>query len=377
MTAVSISLALLAMGLFLWSYLFYPILVRWLARRALAPGSSFGGGSFSAEVIISAADEEGVIGDRVRDLLAQETDRPLRVTVGCDGCTDKTGEEARAAGGAGVEVVEFPARRGKAGVINSLVLASGADVIVFTDANTRFDPGAVRRLLAPFGDPRVGAVCGRLLIEAEGEAKSSPEVLFWDRETRLKETEGRLGVCLGANGAIYAARRAQIERLPEDSSLDDFLIPARVARRGSAVVFAGDAVAREQGGLQGHAEVSRRFRIGVGAGQVLRRETWLFAFGRHPLLSLAFLSRKAARWIAPVLLLLALAAGLASNSLSSAAAGLSAGLLALFLLVWVRPVPRGLFGKLCYFCAMNLALAFGVVSGLAGASRPVWKRAPR
>jgi cellulose synthase/poly-beta-1,6-N-acetylglucosamine synthase-like glycosyltransferase len=377
MTAVAISLAVLSAVLFLWSYVGYPVLLRRLATGSALTPAPAGSGEMSAEVVVSAADEEDVIAERVKNLLAQETAGPYRVAVGCDGCVDGTAEKARAAGDSRLEVVEFPTRRGKAAVINALVLASGADVIIFTDANTRFEPGAVRNLIAPFGDSRVGAVCGRLYLEAEGGSKASREAEFWDRETDLKEAEGRLGVCLGANGAIYAARREMIELLPDDSSMDDFLIPARIARQGLSVVFAGNAVAREPAGQSTRAEVSRRFRIGVGAGQVLRREAWLFAFRRHPLLSLAFFSRKAARWTAPLLLLLGLATGLASVKLFPAAALLSAGALSLFLVAWERPLPPGLFGKLCYFCAMNLALAAGVAAGLTGASRPTWKRSPR
>ena len=376
MTTVALLLGALSAALFLWSYLLYPWLLRGLARGGAqslpAPASGL-----SAEVLVSAADEERVIAERVRNLLAQETAGPCRVRIGCDGCADRTAQRAREAGNGRVEVMEFPERRGKAAVLNALVRASGADVIVFTDANTLFERGAVRRLLEPFGDPRVGAVCGRLLLGTEEGAPATPEAAFWDQETGLKEQEGRLGVCLGANGAIYAARRDRIEPLPVDSSMDDFLIPARIARRGLRVVFAGDAVAREPAPESVRAEIARRFRIGVGAGQVLRRETWLFGFWRHPRLSLAFLSRKAARWMAPVVALAALLAGLASPLLFPAAALALAFALALFLLARERPLPSGLFGKLCYFCAMNLALAAGVAAGLAGASRAAWDRAPR
>jgi hypothetical protein len=52
----------------------------------------------------------------------------------------------------------------------------------------------------------VGAVCGRLILESPAGG-TTPETVFWDRETRMKEAEGRLGICLGANGAIYAAPR--------------------------------------------------------------------------------------------------------------------------------------------------------------------------
>jgi hypothetical protein len=159
--------------------------------------------------------------------------------------------------------------------------------------------------------------------------------------------------------------------------MDDFLIPARIAQKGKRVVFAGEAVAREGTEGDAAAEVSRRFRIGAGAGQVLRQETWLFNLRRHGLLSLVFLSRKAARWIAPVLVLAAAAAALGDVRLRPAGAVLLAAAVLLPLLALARPrLPRlpGLAGRLYYFCVINIALAAGVVAGLAGYRRPAWRR---
>ena len=376
MIALAAGLAGLALLLLVWSYLAYPALIARLSRRGKAAAGGPGAMPRSLEVVLSAADEDGVIGERVRNLLAQETAVPFRISLGCDGCRDRTAEVARQGLGPSGRVVEFPERRGKAAVVNDLLRESAADVVIFTDANTRFEPGAVERLADAFGDPDVGAVCGRLILEA-GPSGASAETAFWDRETRTKEAEGRLGVCLGANGAIYAARRAWIEALPAGSAMDDFLIPARIARRGKKVVFAGDAVARE--GTEGDtaAEFSRRFRIGVGAGQVLRQETWLFNLRRHGLLSLVFLSRKAARWIAPVLVLAAAAAALGDARLRLAGAVLLAAAVLLPLLALAGPRwPRlpGFPGRLYYFCVINIALGAGVMAGLAGYRRPAWRR---
>jgi hypothetical protein len=190
----------------------------------------------------------------------------------------------------------------------------------------------------------------------------------------LKEAEGRLGICLGANGAIYAARRTSIEPLPAGSAMDDFLIPARIARRGERVVFVAEAVAREVAGANVAAEVSRRFRIGAGAGQILRQETWLFDPRRHGLLSVAFLSRKAARWIAPVLILAAAAAALGDARIRPTGAVLLGASLLAVLSAAARPRLPGILGRLYYFCVINVALAAGVVAGLAGYRRPVWRR---
>jgi cellulose synthase/poly-beta-1,6-N-acetylglucosamine synthase-like glycosyltransferase len=277
-----------------------------------------------------------------------------------------------------VRVVEFPARRGKASVVNDLVRESTADLLVFTDANTRFEPGAVEALAHAFDDLEVGAVCGRLIFEKAAGAHDTPESDFWDRETRLKEAEGALGICLGANGAIYAVRRALVLPLPEDTtSMDDFLIPVRVARAGRTVVFAGGAVAREDTAQDVSAEVSRRFRIGIGAGQVLRRERWLYAVPAHPVLTLAFLSRKAARWLAPVLTLAAAVAALFSPSLRPFGAAVLALALLLLGVARLRPRLAGAPGRLYYFGVLNVALALGVAAGLAGYARPVWARTAR
>lgn len=374
MTALTAALAALSLALFLWSYVVYPPLIARIARRRGAPPRADGAPPpSSAEILVAAADEEGVIGRRVRDLLAQP--ETSRILVGCDGCRDRTAEAARAAGGDRIRVVEFPARRGKAAVLNDLVASSQSEILVFTDANTRFDPGAVAALLAPFADPSVGAACGRLILEAPDAA--TPEGKLWDRETRAKEAEGALGVCVGANGAIYAARRALVRPLPPDTtSMDDFLIPVGAARAGARVVFAGEAVAREDAARGVAAEARRRFRIGIGAGQVLRREPWLLAPGRRPVLALAYASRKAARWLAPLFLLLAAAAALATPWRAAGAAAL----LAAVLLVASAPLVRrasGAAGRLYYFAVLNVALAAGVAAGLCGARRPAWTRTER
>jgi poly-beta-1,6-N-acetyl-D-glucosamine synthase len=374
MTAVSASLFLAAVALAAWSYLGYPAWIRRRAVRASGPPERPAASLPAIEVLLSAADEEAVIAERVRDLLAQDYSGELRVRIGCDGCRDATAQRAREAASADprVEVAELTPRQGKAAVLNRLLAGSRSELVVFTDANTRFDRDALLRLAAPFADPRVGAACGRLVLET-AEGGESAETVFWDRESSVKEAEGRLGVCLGANGAIYAARRALVEPLPAGEILDDLWIPARIASRGADVVFAREAVARERAPSGTREELARRFRIGVGAGRFLRRELWIWRT-RRPLLTLAFASRKAARWLAPVLALAAALTGLGSPSLRPLAIGVLA-LGALSALAGLR-VPGGA-SRLYYFGVINLALSVGVLAGLSGYRLSAWKREPR
>lgn len=369
-----------SLALFAWSYLGYPALLARAAGEAAAAAPPAAVPAPSVEVIVSAADEESVIGARLNNLLEQDGVEGLSVAIGCDGSRDRTAEVARAAaaGHARVRIVEFPSRRGKASVVNDLVAGSAAEVLVFTDANTSFEPGAVRALADALADPAVGAACGRLLFQTASGARATPEATYWDRETRLKQAEGALGICLGANGAIYAARRGLVRPLaPDTTSMDDFLIPVRVARDGHRVVFAGSAIAREDAARDVAAEVSRRFRIGIGAGQVLRRERWLYAAPRHPRLTLAFLSRKAARWLAPLVALAAALAALFAPAWRPWGAAALAAAALLLAASRARPRAAGPVGRLYYFAVLNVALACGVAAGLAGYARPVWTRTAR
>ncbi len=377
MTAAAALLLLVSLWLAVWSYLLYPAWIRRLAARRPAPPPPEPVGRPRVEVLVSAADEEGRITERVRDLLAQSYGGAYGVAIGCDGCSDRTAERAReaAAGDARVRVVEFDRRRGKASVLNDLMASSAADLLVFTDADTRFEPGAVEALARAMAGEDVGAVCGRLILESPAGG-TTPETVFWDRETRMKEAEGRLGICLGANGAIYAAPRTAVAPLPPDCVLDDFLIPARIAYGGKGVAFAGAAVARERLSDDPARELVRRFRIGAGAGQILARERWLWS-RRRPLAALVFFSRKAARWLAPVAALLAAVAAAASVPLR--AIGLTALGLAAILAAGarLRMRPAGAAGRLYYFAVINVALAAGVLAGLVGYRRPAWRPAAR
>src|SRR5262245_50430358 len=90
MTAVAALLFLLSLWLAIWSYLLYPAWIRRLAARRAATPAPPRSDLLSVEVLVSAADEEIQIADRVQDLLAQKYGGACGVAIGCDGCSDRT-----------------------------------------------------------------------------------------------------------------------------------------------------------------------------------------------------------------------------------------------------------------------------------------------
>lgn len=115
-------------------------------------------------IVMPAFNEQDAIASSLRSLLALDypADKLELVAVN-DGSTDATlseiGEVAAEAGGR-VQVIDFPVNRGKRAAMAAGIRATEAEVIVFVDSDSTVEPRALRTLVQPLADRRVGAVCG-------------------------------------------------------------------------------------------------------------------------------------------------------------------------------------------------------------------------
>src|SRR3954464_9205543 len=132
-------------------------------------------------VIVAAYREAAVIADKVRNLKA--LDYPpdlLEVVVSCDGSTDGTPGLAREAG---ADVVLDNPHAGKVRTQDVAVARAEGEIVAFSDANSSWEPGALRALVAPFSDPRVGYVCGQ--VRFVGAGGTNQEGVYWRYEMWL------------------------------------------------------------------------------------------------------------------------------------------------------------------------------------------------
>jgi poly-beta-1,6-N-acetyl-D-glucosamine synthase len=252
-------------------------------------------------VIVVAFNESTRICRRIENLLASDYTGSLQILVGSDGSTDDTAERARRYERFGVTVMKFVERRGKAAVLNELVPRATGDVVVLADARQRFEPGAIRALVANFADPEVGAVSGELILAARKDEHRGGDGpgFYWKYEKFIRASESGSGSTVGATGAIYAIRRDLFDPIPEDCILDDVVIPLRIARRGYRVLFEAAARAYDWVPPAARAEFSRKARTIAGTFQLLARETWLLNPRRSPVWFEA-LSHKALRLTIPL-----------------------------------------------------------------------------
>lgn len=308
MTTAAGLLFWISAALLLHVFVGYPAWLWWLAR--LRPRPIRKARSLPTVTVVMAVHEGAA---QIRAKLANlcELDYPhdrLAIVVACDGCRDDTAEQCRRFGDPRLLVLEFAVRRGKAACLNDAIAGAGGEVLLLTDVRQRLAPDALRELVADLADPAVGAASGelRFVDPATGFARSVDA--YWRYEKLIRHAESRSGSTVGVSGALYAMRRTLFEPLPADTVLDDVLIPMRIVRAGSRVVFEPRAVAWDRSSQQPAEERRRKIRTLAGNYQLVQLAPWLLLPWRNPLW-FRFVSHKLLRLLAPwLLLLMALAA---------------------------------------------------------------------
>ena len=320
---------------------------------------------------VCAYNEERVIRAKADNMVSLRKAVPgLELLVYVDASSDCTAEILR--GYEEITVVVSPTRHGKTYGMNTLIQQTGADILVFSDANVMFAPDAIPRLLQRFDDPEVGCVCGHLVYtRANDSATAVTGSLYWRLEETIKELESRSGSTMGADGSIFAIRRA-LHRPPPPDIIDDMYVSLSILCGGHRVVRAKDALAYEEAATHAGDEFRRKIRIACQAFNVhrlLRADlAKLPLFDRYK-----YVSHKLLRWFAAYLLaaaVLCLAAGLAV--LGAWMLLLLCVLAGAALLIAARLRPAGPTGKLVGIAAAFVATGLGVAQSLRGERFQTW-----
>ena len=316
MPALCYGIFWLSLAVLAYTFMGYPLLMRLLARNREgvnipeATGYPRGLSGESLTIVLCAYNEASRITARIENLLVCDYPREmLNVLVVSDGSTDDTARIATAVDPTRVTVLELAERGGKAAALNTAFAVCKTSLVVLADTRQRFAPDTIARLVAHFSDPRVGAVSGTLDIATAASATGSGIDAYWRLERRLRADEASLDSCIGCTGAVYALRRKLFTPLPEDTVLDDVVIPMQIAESGYRVLFDPAASAYDPQPLEPAAEKVRKSRTLAGNFQMLfRYPGWLTPFGHR--LWWQLISHKYLRLAAPLFLLAASLANL-------------------------------------------------------------------
>jgi cellulose synthase/poly-beta-1,6-N-acetylglucosamine synthase-like glycosyltransferase len=382
MNTVAAILFWLSAGALVYTHLGYPLVLWLLTRRdrlrdrprhseEKSGNDATGKGLPAVSLIVPAYDEEDVIAAKVANALALDYPRErLQVIVVSDGSSDATAERARAAGAD--LVLELPPG-GKVVALNAGAERASGDVLAFSDANSAWAPDALRELIAPFADPKVGYVCGQVRFLDPGGGNL--EGAYWRYEMAVREMESSFAGVTAGNGAIYAVRRAAYVPLAPSGS-HDLSFPFAFAKRGLRSLYAPGARAEEKMVPSVEGEFARKRRMMVGIWDIVVGEGMLSPRGYPPLFAFEILSHRLLRYLSPLLHLVALLANvllLGDGRLYVLTFALQLALLAAAALG--RFLPLGPFRIARYYVLTTASIAAGLWDRLRHGAGGRWEKA--
>jgi cellulose synthase/poly-beta-1,6-N-acetylglucosamine synthase-like glycosyltransferase len=313
-------------------------------------------------VCVCAYNEERVIARKVENLLALRAREPdLEILIYVDGASDRTAEILRGYGSQ-INLHVAAERHGKTYGMNLLASKAQAPILIFTDANVIMDMECVRDFKRYFADPEIGCVCGNLVYtNDDASATASSGSAYWRFEEAVKKLEMESGSVMGADGSVFAIRRA-LHNPPPEHIIDDLYVSLMILCSGYRVIQASDALAYEESVVSAGEEFTRKIRIACQAFNV-HRLVWPQLRKLDGITLYKYVSHKLIRWFTIYLL--------AISAIAFVAALIVAGRAPIAAALVVCISGALLLGR---FSSMKpFAQIAGIVSAFAGTGLGVWR----
>ncbi len=223
-------------------------------------------------VVVPAFREEAVIVATVKSLLVQDYAGAIEVLVVDDGSPDDTfGVAQRAFADEPRVRVLTKANGGKATALNFGIQHATGDIIVALDADTLFDPDAVKYLIQPLADPHVGAVAGNAKVGNRINLVTRWQALEYITSQNLDRRAFALLDCImvvpGAIGAWRKSLVLEVGGFSNDTLAEDQDLTLSIGRGGYRVAYADRAIAWTEAPDTISGLAKQRFRWAFGTLQ--------------------------------------------------------------------------------------------------------------
>src|SRR5436309_572440 len=265
---------------FLWAFMIVAtalvvvrtLIVIWLAYRfRRGPKADF---AEPISVVMAAYNEEKVIAETLRTLLATDYKGEMEVIVVDDGSHDGTAAEVE-------RITHIDPRvrllqqenRGKARALQRGLAAVHNGIVVFIDADTQCQRNTLPRLLEPFADARIGAVSGHAKVGNLRSFIARCQALEYTCGFNLdRRAYNRLNCITVVPGAISAIRKDAIDEaggLSLQTLAEDTDLTLSLHRHGGRIVYVPGAIAWTEAPESVRTLARQRFRWAYGTLQCL------------------------------------------------------------------------------------------------------------
>ena len=338
--------------------------------------------------IIAAYNEKSVIKDKIENSLKLEYPKDkLEIIIFSDASSDRTDEIVKNYEGQGVKLVRIEGRKGKTICQNEVVKLAKGEIIVFSDANSIYEPTAIKKIVRNFYSEKIGCVVGELkygVLNSNNIVKG--ENVYWTYDKILKKLESKICSVVTGNGAIYGLRKNIYIPL-ERNMISDFIEPLEIFKKGYRIIYEPEAIAWENTAENSRKEFGRRIRIVTRSACSLLKNKSLCEL-LNPLhygnFAIQLFSHKVLRWFSGALMILIFLFNiflLDKGGFYNFYNLTMFGQIIFYILaiwgfineIWLKRKSAKMPHVIYYFCLSCVAMLYGVVNAFRGKEMVTWE----